>query len=108
MKCFACSHPIPDDAIYCCYCGRKCPTAKPSPTHRRERNTGTVYKRPNGKYQVTVTIGWYIENGKRKRRTITKTFVKKIGCGQRRGHPQRHASPAHGDAPRPARNVHCQ
>lgn len=77
MKCFACSHPIPDDAIYCCYCGRKCPTAKPSPTHRRERNTGTVYKRPNGKYQVTVTVGWYIENGKRKRRTITKTFAKK-------------------------------
>ena len=79
MVCVKCERPLPPDALYCCYCGSAQKHATSAPhRHIRSRGTGSVYKRPDGKYQVTVTLGWYIEDGKRKRRTASKTFVKKV------------------------------
>lgn len=78
MNCVKCSQPLPLDALYCCYCGALQKDATSAPhRHIRSRGTGSVYKRPDGKYQVTVTLGWFMEDGKRKRRTASRTFVKK-------------------------------
>lgn len=75
MKCFNCSKDIPQDALYCCYCGRK--VQDTAPRARRGNGLGTVVKRPTGGWQVTVTLGWYLEDGKKKRRTVSKTYAKK-------------------------------
>lgn len=75
MLCPKCTREIPDDAIFCCYCGKKLAAAKSART--RGNGTGTIYKRPDGKYQVTVTLGWYMQDGIKKRRTVSRTFIKK-------------------------------
>lgn len=81
MLCVNCSLNIPDDAVYCCYCGKLLPCGKLTPSKKgkshRARATGSVYKRPDGKYQVTVTLGWYMQDGVKKRRTKSRTYVKK-------------------------------
>lgn len=78
MNCVKCDQPLPPGALYCCYCGAPQKDATSAPRrHIRSRGTGSVYKRPGGKYQVTVTLGWFMEDGKRKRRTASRTFVKK-------------------------------
>lgn len=81
MLCDYCSREIPSDALYCCYCGRLTAAGRLGHSGKgkshRGNGTGSVYKRPDGKYQVTVTLGWYIQDGVKKRRTVTRTFVKK-------------------------------
>lgn len=74
MKCYNCLKQLPDGAGYCCWCGRKQTEA---PGNRRPNGTGTISKRPNGKYQTTVTLGWYLVDGKLKRRTLTRSYAKK-------------------------------
>lgn len=44
MNCLKCNKPIPDDALYCQYCGKKqSSTAAPKPL-KRANGTGSVYK----------------------------------------------------------------
>lgn len=76
MNCNKCSRTVPDDALYCCYCGKPL-LSTGEHKHIRTRGTGTIVKRPSGKYQVTVTLGWRIVDGKKRRVTKTKTFTKK-------------------------------
>lgn len=75
MTCPKCSREIPEDALFCCYCGKKLAATKSART--RGNGTGTVYKRPDGKYQVTVTLGYYMKDGIKKRRTVSRTYAKK-------------------------------
>lgn len=76
MLCPKCSRTLPDDALYCCYCGKPL-LSTGEHKHIRSRGTGTIVKRPSGKYQVTVTLGWRIVDGKKRRVTKTQTFTKK-------------------------------
>ena len=78
MKCRICKKEIPDDAVYCCYCGKKqmiCPH-KPK---RRANGTGTIYPSPGGKgYVAEKTLGYYKgKDGKKHRIAKKKTFPKK-------------------------------
>ena len=72
MLCIKCSKDIPDDALYCCYCGK--PQQKsPSAKKRRGNGQGTVYKTPSGSWAAEVTLGYYIDDsGKRKRKIARK------------------------------------
>lgn len=75
MDCIKCKRQIPGDSVFCMYCGKdQRDTRKRT---RRGNNTGTIYKRPDGKWQVTVTVGWFMKNGKRCRRTKSATFTKR-------------------------------
>jgi len=75
MKCTYCNKELPQDAVFCPSCGRK--VAGTAPRTRRGNGLGSVVKRPGGGWQVTVTLGWYLVDGKPKRRTASKTFAKK-------------------------------
>lgn len=71
MNCIKCMKTIPDDAAYCCYCGAKQEQAARK-TKKRGNGQGTVYKRPCGTWAAQVTLGYYMEDGKRKRKVRTK------------------------------------
>ena len=70
MLCIKCSSEIPDGSAYCNICG-KAQTVTRS-VKKRGNGQGTVYKRPCGTWAAEVTLGYYTENGKRKRKTRTK------------------------------------
>lgn len=71
MKCIKCKKEIPDESLYCNYCGKK--QERPEKNIKSRCNgQGTVYKRPSGKWQTEVTLGYYIKNGKRCRRKLIK------------------------------------
>lgn len=71
MICVKCGAEIPDNSNYCNLCGKK----QVAPTHgtkKRGNGQGTVYKRPSGTWAAQITLGYYMQNGKRKRKTAQK------------------------------------
>ena len=68
LQCPKCARELPEDAVLCCYCGRKLNTQKKPRT--RGNGLGSVYKSPSGTWTAEITIGWYMQDGtlKRKRR----------------------------------------
>lgn len=76
MLCRKCKRQIPDDFIFCNYCGAKQTIA--AHPKKRGNGQGTVYKLPSGKWQAIVTLGYYTDaKGNRHRRKKTKVFDKK-------------------------------
>ena len=66
MNCKLCHRVIPDDSLFCCYCGKK--VSKPGEKlqkHRRANGEGYIYKKGNS---YTIVISEYI-NGERYRKT---------------------------------------
>lgn len=66
MDCVKCKKSIPEDALFCPYCGKKQISEKKKATRSRPNGSGTVYKR--GKtWTAEFTHGYLIDNdGKRK------------------------------------------
>lgn len=75
MICIKCSKQIPDDSIYCLFCGKK-QIAEKGKT-KRGNGQGTIYRDGN-KWRAIVTLGYYLdEKGNRKRLTRSKRFTTK-------------------------------
>ena len=69
MSCIKCGKPLPEGALYCPICGAK---QQPEARQRHRGNgQGSVYKCGNG-WAAEVTLGYYLENGKSKRRIARK------------------------------------
>ena len=69
MDCRKCSRVLPEDAIFCCYCGVKQEITR---KHRKRANgTGTVF-RYRGGWVVEYTEGWDIVDGDLRRKTRRK------------------------------------
>lgn len=76
MICRKCRKEAPDGA-FCIHCGTR-QELPPKPPKRRGNGQGSVVKRPNGKYRAVKVLGYYLdEDGKKKRRTISKDFDRK-------------------------------
>lgn len=71
MLCRKCQQTIPDNSLYCNFCGTKQEISKRKPKTRGS-GQGTVYKRPCGTWTAQVTLGYYIQDGKRKRKVAQK------------------------------------
>lgn len=70
MICKKCAKELPEGALWCCWCGKKQTVER---RHKiRGNGQGTVYKRPCGTWAAEVTLGYYMENGKRKRKAAYK------------------------------------
>ncbi len=72
MICTKCNKEIPDNSIFCNFCGtnqRKITSSRKPKS--RGNGQGTVYKW-NNKWKAEVTLGYYIKDGKRIRRKATK------------------------------------
>lgn len=55
-----CARAIPEDAVFCPYCGRK--QKRPDrKTKSRGNGLGSVYKLKNGKYAAVKTVGWTVD-----------------------------------------------
>ena len=64
MICSKCKKTIPDDAVICCYCGKKLIRASKKGIHQRPNGTGTAFRRGNT-WTAKITIGWKVDdNGK--------------------------------------------
>lgn len=69
MDCRKCARVLPDDAIFCCYCGVKQEITR---KHRKRANgTGTVF-RYRGGWVVEYTEGWEVVDGYLRRKTRRK------------------------------------
>lgn len=49
MICKKCKAELPDNSLYCCFCGKKQTTVRKSRTHKRACGTGTISKNPKCK-----------------------------------------------------------
>ena len=75
MECRKCKREIPDQSAFCNLCGaNQNPTRNPK---KRGNGQGTVFKLPNGHYKAMVVLGYYMQDGKKKKKTASKTFVKR-------------------------------
>ena len=75
MQCLKCKKEIPDESIYCNFCGRKQIKELKKSKKSRGNGQGTVYKLPNGTFKIEITLA-YID-GKRIRRTKAGFKTKK-------------------------------
>ena len=71
MLCRKCKKDIPDGSKFCNYCGTKQDYEKS--TKKRGNGQGCVYRMPDGKWKVEVTLGYDEADGKLKRKRMTKT-----------------------------------
>lgn len=71
MICIKCGAEIPESSNFCNICGAK-QVMPARGTKKRGNGQGTVYKRPSGTWAVQVTLGYYIQDGKKKRKTAQK------------------------------------
>ena len=79
-----CTREIPEDSVFCPYCGRKQQKPKQK-TKSRGNGLGTVYKLKNGKYAAVKTVGWITDllppgapEGtlpRKRRQTVSKQFA---------------------------------
>ena len=77
MTCKKCSRPLEDGFVFCPWCGVR---QLPAPPARRKRGNGqgTVIKLANGKWKAVITLGYVTDpDGVKRRRTRTRTFVKR-------------------------------
>lgn len=74
MICRKCQKEIPDGSVYCNFCG----VEQNPKQHVKQRGNGqgTVYKR-NGKWVAAVTLGYYMEDGRMKRKTRSRSYPTK-------------------------------
>lgn len=71
MICVKCGAKIPENSNFCNICGAK-QVMPARGTKKRGNGQGTVYKRPCGTWAVQVTLGYYVQDGKKKRKTAQK------------------------------------
>lgn len=72
MLCIKCAKEIPDDAIFCPYCGKKQVKTESRPKRSRGNGTGTVYKDRGSSWIAEVTVGYYMQDGKLRRKSRRK------------------------------------
>lgn len=71
MKCRRCKKETPDSSKFCVVCGAKQNiTRKP---RGRGNGQGTVFKRPNGKWIALIITEQTLENGKVKKKTVSRS-----------------------------------
>lgn len=77
MLCVKCKREIPDDFAFCNFCGAS-QAKKPRAKKKRGNGQGTVFPSKSGGWIAMVVVGWYNdEEGKRHKKTKSKTFAKR-------------------------------
>lgn len=73
MICMKCGKELQDDAVFCSYCGKKQTKQQDAKTKRTRGNgLGSVYRMPVGTWAAEITLGWYMDNGRVRRKRHRK------------------------------------
>lgn len=75
MICIKCGAEIPDNSNFCNVCGAK-QTVASRGTKKRGNGQGTVFKTPSGTWAAEVTLGYYLQDGEKKRKYKRKKGFK--------------------------------
>lgn len=78
MICPKCQKTVPDDAVLCCYCGRRFVIEK-SARKKRGNGEGSAYKRGSTWTAVASSLSWTDDEGKMHRKRLTKGGFKTKG-----------------------------
>lgn len=63
MVCIKCGATLPEDALYCCYCGKK-QTATQKKGRKRANGEGSVYRDSTGRWRAQIVVGYKLINGR--------------------------------------------
>lgn len=74
VDCIKCGKSIPEDAPFCCWCGKKQQQSQRKAS-KRGNGTGSVYRRGD-KWVAAITKGYRIEDGQKKRIVAKKCGLK--------------------------------
>lgn len=80
MECARCRAEAPQGAKFCPFCGVLLSDRVETPRRPKTRGngTGSVYRRPNGKWAAVVTLGYIVDaDGRMHRKTRSREFAKK-------------------------------
>lgn len=75
MNCIKCGTDIPENSNYCNICGAK-QVLSARGTKKRGNGQGTVFKTSSGSWAAEVTLGFYIQDGEKKRKYKRKKGFK--------------------------------
>lgn len=75
MNCKRCSAELPQNALFCPFCGR--PVHSTQTKKKRGNGQGTIIKTKSGKYKAVVTLGYYLDGDRLRRKTRSKVFDKR-------------------------------
>lgn len=76
MRCKKCKKEIEDDSVYCRFCGVK--QAAERTKKSRANGTGSVWKTKDNRWKAQIVLYYYKDNnGKKQKKTSTKTFDRK-------------------------------
>lgn len=75
MICRKCKKEIPDISIFCLFCGVR-QEEQERKSKQRGNGQGSVYKSPSGTWTAEVTLGYYLKDGKTKRKIKRKKGFK--------------------------------
>ena len=74
MGCIRCGAELPDGAVFCPACGRK--QTRDIRRRTRGNGSGTAFRLPNGTWRAVITVGYELENKKKRRITRSKSGFK--------------------------------
>ena len=71
MNCIKCAADIPENSNFCNICGAK-QVKLPHGTKKRGNGQGSAYKLPSGTWAAQITLGYYVQDGVKKRKIKRK------------------------------------
>ena len=75
MICVKCSAEIPENSNFCNICGAK-QVVLARGTKKRGNGLGSAYKLPSGSWAAQITLGYYMQDGVKKRKIKRKKAFK--------------------------------
>ena len=76
MECRKCRREIPVGSVFCNLCGAKQTVTQRKKASRRGNGEGSVYQLKNGKWCVSVVVGWVLDDHELVARPVRRSAIR--------------------------------